>query len=76
MHTKRDSVSRGLPVDPEADKGDDDEQTTRNIHVDHEVAHVPLQLEVDEQLGESSCNKQEKNGLIYGWGRPPQPQLN
>ncbi len=47
--TQTDSVGGSLPVDPEVDPGDDDDEGAGHVDLDEEVAHVSLQLEVHLQ---------------------------
>ena len=47
--TQADSVGSGLPVDPERHPGQHHDQSARQVHVDHEVARVTLQVEVHLQ---------------------------
>ena len=44
--TKCDSGRRGLPVDPEGDPGDDDDEITRQVDLQQVVADLPLQVEL------------------------------
>ena len=44
--TEGDPVGGRLPVDPEADPREDDEQAARHVDVDEEVAHVTAKGEV------------------------------
>ena len=49
--TEGDPVWSCLPVEPEWNPRDDDEEDAGPVHLDHEVAHVTLKVEAHQQRG-------------------------